>query len=828
MSVLLLLFTASVMGQKKGSVLHVNKSDSAHHVVRNSVGMLIVYKGVFQQDNTVFSSDSAYLYDKDNMLDAFGHVIISQGDTLHVFGDKLNYQGNTKIAILTDNVRLIDRDAVLTTNYFTYNTGTKYGTYTGGGKLVNKDNTLVSQNGYYLASTRDAYFRYNVVLNTADAIIKNDTLRYNSGTRIAYFYGPTNIYGKKDKDTLYTENGTYNTQTEQAFFGKNNLYRQNTKTLKGDSLFYDRLAGYGKAVKHVTFTDTEQKIILHGDLGETFKKGDRTLVTQHAYVVFVTEEKDTTKKSKADTLAAKPKTAIVKKDILSPPPNTMPLGDPSQVKAAKDMADQALSGIPKVKKDTALAAAKAAIKKAALLPPNNSMPLADTNKLKVAGKGLINKDVPAVIKDDTLLKMRKDTSHIKRDSIFMTADTIETQIVTYKEVRTVREARFLAGIRDTSVKVIPSIVYTKPVKYIENLFVPIPPDTTVFHRDYFDKRPSLKDTLQHKAIAPTVKEPSKEMLKVALKDAPKAAPPKKPAKPLAVKINPIDSVNIGQDVKLADTARVRILVASHHAKIFKSDLQAKADSIFFSYSDSVARMYYKPMIWAQGSQISADTINLQMKKKQLDNMELYPSSFMVNIEKGDTTHFNQVGGKKMRAFFKNNKLDKMFVLGNAETIYFDRDSGKVIQMHRTISGKIRVRFKSNEPLDIFWFVKPEAKVLPVGKLKEDDKILRGFIWKPEDRPVSKESIINPKPVKPPVKKSAGKPDAKKPPAGTGPRTGTKTNAPDTKAEAGPEEVLPARPKAATDTLKGRPDTLKRFKLRPDTTIKTKPHEPAKQ
>src|SRR5476651_552009 len=88
---------------------------------------------------------------------------------------------------------------------------------TGGGKLVNKDNTLISKNGYYFAFTRDAYFRYDVVLTTSDAVIKTDTLRYNSGTRIAYFYGPTNIYGK-DKDTLYTEWGTYNTQTEQAFF----------------------------------------------------------------------------------------------------------------------------------------------------------------------------------------------------------------------------------------------------------------------------------------------------------------------------------------------------------------------------------------------------------------------------------------------------------------------------------------------------------------------------------------------------------------------------------------------------------------------------------
>ena len=99
-------------------------------------------------------------------------------------------------------------------------------------------------------------------------------MRYNTGTRISYFYGPTNIYGtqgKKDRDTLYTENGTYNTKVEQAAFGKNNLYRSGTKSLKGDSLFYDKLKGYGRAVKHVTFNDKEQKVTIKGDLGTYFK-----------------------------------------------------------------------------------------------------------------------------------------------------------------------------------------------------------------------------------------------------------------------------------------------------------------------------------------------------------------------------------------------------------------------------------------------------------------------------------------------------------------------------------------------------------------------------
>jgi lipopolysaccharide export system protein LptA len=255
-------------------------------------------------------SDSAYFYQSQNAFDAFGHVNINQGDTLNIYSDKLNYNGNTKIAILTDNVKMVDKDATLTTNFFTYNTASKIGTYTNGGKLVSKTNTLVSKNGYYFAGSHDAYFKYNVVSTTNDAVINTDTMRYNSQTRINYFYGPTTIYGAKDKDTLLTDNGTYDTKTEIALFNKNNLYKQGTKSLAGDTLYYDRLKGYGRAVKHVTFNDNEQKVTIKGGLGTYFKKNDLAIVTRDPYVIMVTEDKDTTK---ADT-AHKPVPILVKKD----------------------------------------------------------------------------------------------------------------------------------------------------------------------------------------------------------------------------------------------------------------------------------------------------------------------------------------------------------------------------------------------------------------------------------------------------------------------------------------------------------------------------------
>ncbi|WP_460679916.1 OstA-like protein [Mucilaginibacter koreensis] len=649
----------------------VNLIQSRKSMGTKDNGVLKVYQGTFQQESSKLSSDSAYFYSKNNSFDAFGHVVINQGDTLNIYADKLNYNGNTHTAILTDNVRMVDKDATLSTNYLTYNTATRIGTYTGGGKLVNKQNTLVSKNGYYYAFTRDAFFRYDVVLTTVDAVIKTDTLRYNSGSRIAYFLGPSHIYGNKNKDTLYTENGTYNTVIEQAFFGRKNRYAQGTKTLKGDSLFYDRLKGFGRAMGHVTFNDREQKITIKGDLGTYFNADERAVVTKNAYVIMETEQTDSTKTdSTSKTVTAKDSTKVVKQTDKNKP---------------------------------ALASAPA---KTANQPP--------------AAPG-----------DTTQSKRPVLTPPVKRtkiDSVYIGADTLETQILTFKALKLKQENMRPNKLRDSLAKMAKAQrvpLYTQSTA--KHIYSPpmagVPRDTGALHRNLFGP--------------PRVLPPDTAKQKQA-----KAAA-KKPVAPKAKKADVRDSVymNMGYKINLSDTSRIRILTAHHHALLFKSDLQGKADSMFYSASDSIIRLYVKPMLWTQGSQLSGDTIHLQMKNRKLNNMELFQNAFAVNIEENDSTHFNQVAGKRMRGFFVDNKMSQMYVDGNAETIYFNRDSGRVTEMQRSLTSRIKVNFKDNKVANIKWLIKPEFRYGPLSKFKEDERLLKNFIWKPKDRPTSKEYVI---------------------------------------------------------------------------------------
>ena len=124
---------------------------------------------IFRHEDALMYCDSAYFYENTNSLDAFGHVRFVQGDTLQGFGDKLFYDGNTKIARMRKHVKLIhgrvnENPTILTTDSLNYNRNTHTAYYNRGGTVKDSLNTLTSVRGTYATNTKQAVFSKNVKL----------------------------------------------------------------------------------------------------------------------------------------------------------------------------------------------------------------------------------------------------------------------------------------------------------------------------------------------------------------------------------------------------------------------------------------------------------------------------------------------------------------------------------------------------------------------------------------------------------------------------------------------------------------------------------------
>lgn len=188
-----------------------------------------------QQNEITLFCDTAYLYSSQNSALAIGNVHINQADSVHAYGDSVTYNGDTKIAVLYNNVKLTDRNMILTTNQLTYNLETKTGVYTNGGQLDNGETKLASETGYYYSNSSDAFFRKNVILTHPEYSLEADTLQYNTALDRAYFHGPTNIYNKNS--TVYCEEGYYDSKPGIAVFNKNVVLTNPPQELKADSIF---------------------------------------------------------------------------------------------------------------------------------------------------------------------------------------------------------------------------------------------------------------------------------------------------------------------------------------------------------------------------------------------------------------------------------------------------------------------------------------------------------------------------------------------------------------------------------------------------------------
>lgn len=249
---------------------------------------------IFRHEDALMYCDSAYFYDQENSLDAFGHVRFEQGDTLKGYGDKLFYDGNTKLARLRRHVRLVhgqeDNPTVLSTDSLNYDRGRDVAYYYSGGTIADSLNTLRSVRGKYYPNSKQAVFSQDVRLDNPKFILTSDTLLYNTATKIADLVSPSTIVYEEETN-IYSSLGWYNTETEQSMLlRRSQVIHSDGKSMTGDTIYYDKRIGHGRIIGNMEMRDTVQKMTLYGNFGEMFNDGDYGYATDSALAVDWSEE----------------------------------------------------------------------------------------------------------------------------------------------------------------------------------------------------------------------------------------------------------------------------------------------------------------------------------------------------------------------------------------------------------------------------------------------------------------------------------------------------------------------------------------------------------
>lgn len=235
----------------------------------------------FKHADAIMHCDSAHLFE-DQRVDAYGHVTIDQGDSLHADAQVLHYEGATRLARLEGDVRLRDRSMELSTPALTYDLRGKRASYVSGGRIVGHadGNVLTSGTGIYLADQRKFIFGREVVLDHPEHRIESDTMHYATGSGLCAFFGPTRI--TQGTTLINTLGGTYDTRNERARFTRRTQVDSKGRSLLGDSLHYNRRSGDGSAWGHVSIADSSGDMRVLGDVGHYNEISGRSVVTGRA------------------------------------------------------------------------------------------------------------------------------------------------------------------------------------------------------------------------------------------------------------------------------------------------------------------------------------------------------------------------------------------------------------------------------------------------------------------------------------------------------------------------------------------------------------------
>jgi len=197
-----------------------------------------------------------------------------------------------------------------------------------------------------------------------------------------------------------------------------------------------------------------------------------------------------------------------------------------------------------------------------------------------------------------------------------------------------------------------------------------------------------------------------------------------------------------KDTVKPDTTEKRYILAYHHVRIFSDSLQGVADSVYYSSRDSIFRFYRDPILWANNTQLTGDTIYLYTKNQKADKLVMQPNALIVNEAELNKPLYNQIKGNIITGYFAGDALDWMHVDGNAESIYYVKDDdGGFISVNKSLSAIINIHFTAGELNKVVFIKDPEGTMYPFTQRPKDEMLLENFRWDIKRKPKSKYELM---------------------------------------------------------------------------------------
>ena len=239
-------------------------------------------------EGALIKSDVSYFYPNENFFRANGEVIFTQGDSLKMTCDQIEYDGTSKLAKAWGKVVLERPDMNLKTDTLYLDRANSKAFYNSFGTIVDEKRKLTSIRGIYFMDEKKYRFISRVKIDDPEYLLNSQRLDYYTESDKAFFYGKTTIVG--EEYDIYCEKGAYDTQLQRGNFQENAVIYYDNKEIRGDSLYFENEKNYAAATNNISVIDTLNKSVINGHYGEIFKAKDSAIITRRALAVNIIDQ----------------------------------------------------------------------------------------------------------------------------------------------------------------------------------------------------------------------------------------------------------------------------------------------------------------------------------------------------------------------------------------------------------------------------------------------------------------------------------------------------------------------------------------------------------
>lgn len=190
-----------------------------------------------------------------------------------------------------------------------------------------------------------------------------------------------------------------------------------------------------------------------------------------------------------------------------------------------------------------------------------------------------------------------------------------------------------------------------------------------------------------------------------------------------------------------DADSLRVLIASPKVRFYRVNVQGVCDSMAIEERDTLLKMFKHPVVWSEARQIFGNQINIHLNDSTIDYAELPNNAFVA--EHIGEIYYNQIAGKKMKAYFIDNEMRRLEVDGNAMVFMLPMENDSTYNKYVTAEGSyLTMYLKPKKEVErIVMWPQPSGRAVPLYLAKKSQLYLPGFQWYETLRPKNAEDIF---------------------------------------------------------------------------------------